>query len=162
MGLVSLLVGVGSAVAEPMETLLAQVRKDYPEVPQLSTERLAEWLADGSREAPLLIDARTPKEYVVSHLAGAVRAQPGPTLEALLTQVPTHTPVVVYCSVGVRSSKMARDLIGRGYTNVFNLEGSLFKWANEGRPLAKGEEVVHPYNRRWEKYLAPERRGERE
>ena len=33
---------------------------------------------------------------------------------------------------------------------VYNLEGSLFKWANEGRPLVdfRGEKTIlcHPYN----------------
>ncbi len=143
-----------------MEKLLAEIRKKYPDVPQLSTARLAAWLEDTSREAPLLIDARTQKEYRVSHLPGARRAEPGPSLDSLLTEVPTNTPVVVYCSVGVRSSKMAESLMARGYTRVFNLEGSLFKWANEERPLAEGDDgVVHPYNRRWGKYLEPAHRG---
>jgi rhodanese-related sulfurtransferase len=156
-----LVVGCGSAEADSMEKLLAEIRQKYPDVPQLSTEKLAAWLEDKTREAPLLIDARTEKEYAVSHLPGARRAEPGPTLEALLAEVPTHTPAVVYCSVGVRSSRMAEGLIQRGYTNVFNLEGSLFKWANEERPLAEGEDgVVHPYNRRWGRYLEPAHRGE--
>jgi hypothetical protein len=39
-----------------------------------------------------------------------------------------------------------------GLPNVVNLEGSIFQWANEGRPLYCGElraEQVHPYGAMW-------------
>ncbi len=75
--LLCLVMGCGMAEAESMEKLLAEIRKKHPDVSQLSTEKLAAWLEDTSREAPLLIDARTQKEYRVSHLPGARRAEPG-------------------------------------------------------------------------------------
>ena len=40
--------------------------------------------------------------------------------------------------------------------NVFNLEGSLFKWANEGRPVYRGSErvqEVHPFDEDWGELL---------
>ena len=61
-----------------------------------------------------------------------------------------------YCSVGYRSSRLAEELRARGFENVFNLEGSLFQWANEGRPLYRGEERVdqaHPYDEEWGQLL---------
>jgi hypothetical protein len=39
-----------------------------------------------------------------------------------------------------------------GYTNVTNLEGSIFAWANQSRPLVqegKPTDKVHPYNAFW-------------
>ncbi len=33
--------------------------------------------------------------------------------------------------------------------SVLNLEGGLFQWANEGRPLAGGATGVHPFNSFW-------------
>jgi len=56
---------------------------------------------------------------------------------------------VTYCSVGYRSAKMAQRLRNAGYTNVQNLEGSIFEWANEHRPLVRDGEPtkqVHPYS----------------
>jgi predicted sulfurtransferase len=64
--------------------------------------------------------------------------------------------VVLYCSVGYRSADVAARLQAHGYTNVFNLEGSIFQWANEGRTLVRGEmpvEVVHPFDNDWGRYL---------
>jgi rhodanese-related sulfurtransferase len=63
-----------------------------------------------------------------------------------------HQVVVFYCSAGVRSSNATARLIKSGHTNVFNLQGSIFQWANERRPVLRDGEVVdvvHPYDERW-------------
>ena len=60
--------------------------------------------------------------------------------------------VVAYCSVGVRSSALAARLREVGIEEVHNLQGSLFAWANEGRPVYRGRTrvaEVHPFDARW-------------
>lgn len=49
----------------------------------------------------------------------------------LLADIKPDSHIVVYCSVSYRSSILARRLQDMGFTNVYNLEGSIFKWANE-------------------------------
>ena len=80
--------------------------------------------------------------------------------------------VVCYCSVGYRSSALAQELIFelkkpayqemRSKIRIYNLEGSIFKWANEGKDLKDNREtktvVVHPYNFVWGKLLNAELR----
>jgi len=47
-------------------------------------------------------------------------------------------------------------MIAAGFRNVRNLEGSIFAWANEGRPLvnARGQAAgVLPFNIPWGRYL---------
>ncbi|NEQ28665.1 MAG: rhodanese-like domain-containing protein, partial [Microcoleus sp. SIO2G3] len=71
-------------------------------------------------------------------------------------------PIVAYCSVGWRSSRVVDRLQQASYTNAFNLEGSIFQWANEGRPVFQnGERVqqVHPYSRLWGQLLKPNLRA---
>ena len=109
----------------------ARIRKEFPAVPQVGTGALAARL---ERERPLLLDVRTLAEYEVSHLAGARRVEPGALPEL---GVPKDAPIVTYCSVGYRSSALAQRLRAAGYTRVENLEGSIFQWANEGRPLVR-------------------------
>ena len=68
------------------------------------------------------------------------------------TCVDPDRSIVVYCSVGYRSSILAEKLQDMGFTKVYNLEGSIFKWDNEGRPLVQGKVTVrkvHPYNAHW-------------
>ena len=80
--------------------------------------------------------------------------------------------VVCYCSVGYRSSYLAQQLLCeldkpvyqemKSKVMVYNLEGSIFKWANEGKDLQdnRGRKtvVVHPYNFVWGKLLNAELR----
>jgi rhodanese-related sulfurtransferase len=133
-------------------SLLSSIRSQYPAVPQLSTDSLAVWLDDPDRPAPVLLDVRTPDEYAVSHLAGAIRIDPDTEDYTALADLPPGTPIVAYCSVGYRSSALADRLLRAGFSNVNNLEGSIFTWANESRPVYRDSvEVrqVHPYNRLW-------------
>jgi len=130
----------------------SEIRAQFPSVAQISTEKLEEWLVT---RTPLLVDARTTKEYSVSHLQNAVFAKS----EMDFPEVGKDTLVVVYCSVGYRSSRLAEQLAEAGYTNVFNLEGSIFQWANEGRAVYRGSQrvdVVHPYDDHWGSLLNKE------
>jgi hypothetical protein len=71
--------------------------------------------------------------------------------------------IITYCSVGYRSAEFARSLRAAGYTNIRNLEGSIFQWANEGRPLAPAgtsAQKVHPYSRFWSGLVKKERRAD--
>lgn len=148
----------------------ALVRHDFPEVASLSTDSLAAWLDDAARERPLLLDARTPEEYAVSHLPGAVRVDPDASAEALAAEVGAlragsapDRSIVVYCSVGYRSARVAERLGEAGVDNVQNLDGSIFRWAAEGRPVVRdGEPVreVHPYNAAWGRLLPGRLRAE--
>lgn len=125
------------------------IRRKFPDVSTLSPTELATWLAS-DRPNPILIDVRQPAEYAVSHLPGARYL---PTLAAIQqAHIGTDAALVLYCSVGYRSARLASQLQANGFQNVMNLEGSLFAWANEGRLLVAGGEVVdavHPYNRTW-------------
>ena len=140
-------------------TTLKMIRAKFPGVAQLSTDSLQAWLDESERapsERPLLLDVREKEEYEVSHLKDAVLAASEKEALEALEGVPPGRPVVLYCSVGYRSSEMAGFLQKRGYEKVYNLEGSIFAWANEGRPVYRGGEhvqVVHPYDRVWGKLL---------
>ncbi|MEM6434526.1 MAG: rhodanese-like domain-containing protein [Cyanobacteria bacterium P01_D01_bin.115] len=131
------------------------IHQKFPAVETISTSQLATWLAS-DRQPPVLIDARKPEEYAVSHLP---RARLLPTLAAVQqSEVSPDAQVVVYCSVGYRSARLAQQLQAAGYTRVINLEGSIFEWHNRGQLLVTGGEAtqaVHPYNRVWGMLLMP-------
>lgn len=156
------LLGCGSSVPPDLTKTEQEIRAKFPDVKQLSTADLAAWQADSKRAQPVLLDAREPGEFKVSHLAGAKNTPPGTKAEEALAGVAKDAPVVVYCSVGYRSSQMAEKLKKAGWTNAMNLEGSIFAWANEGRPVVdeKGAaKFVHPYDEKWGELLNPELRA---
>ncbi len=146
-------------VNDPLFEIKQTVRNKFPAVKQLSTNELAAWMKDANREQPLLLDARKAEEFAISHLRGAINAGDEQQVAQALKNYPPDKPLVAYCSVGYRSSMLAEKLMQQGFTKVVNLEGSIFQWANEGRPVYKGEtEVrqVHPFDPQWGKLLKPE------
>jgi rhodanese-related sulfurtransferase len=140
--------------AQTTDAIKRTIRKKYPTVPQLSTAELADWIQSANRPAPLLIDARSEKEFAVSQLKGALNADSVAAVKSAVTS--NAAPIVVYCSVGYRSSAFAEKLQQAGFTNVQNLEGSIFQWANEGRPVYRGNNLVrkvHPFSKKWGQLL---------
>ena len=102
------------------------------------------------------MDIREPEEYAVSSLPNAQLATTAVDALALLDGIPRDRAIVVYCSVGYRSADVARQLMAAGFSEVYNLEGSIFAWANEGRAVVRSNEVVrevHPFNRKWGQLL---------
>lgn len=105
----------------------------------------------------VLLDAREPKEFDVSHIANAQYCGYDNFNPSVLTGIPKEKTIVVYCSIGVRSEKIAEKIRALGYTHVSNLYGSIFEWVNTGNPVVdKSGNVtkkVHTYSRLWSMYL---------
>lgn len=139
----------------------ARIRDAFPDVPSLDTTALSDLMQDAARTV-VLIDAREREEYAVSHLPGAVRATSMEHAATLAEDAPAGATVVVYCSVGYRSAHLVAELQDRGLTEVYNLEGSIFRWANEDRQLYRGDvpvRQVHPFDEAWGVLLQAERRA---
>ncbi len=133
------------------------VRSEFPQVEHLSAEELRLRIDSGSR-APVLLDVRTEKEYAVSHIPGAIRVDPEGELSDFLRALDRETPVVAYCSLGYRSSRLVERLRREGFADVKNLEGSIFEWANKGFPVERDSALVrevHPYDAEWGRLLDP-------
>ncbi|MBU7585189.1 MAG: rhodanese-like domain-containing protein [Nostoc sp. TH1S01] len=133
------------------------IQISFPTVGQITTEQFAYWLTDPTKPQPFILDARSQAEYAVSHIKGAVHIDANTSNITALSTVSKATAIVVYCSVGYRSAKVAQQLQSKGYKQIFNLSGGLFQWANEERPIVKSDEnltnLVHPYNVLWGKLL---------
>lgn len=148
----------------------ARVRADHGDVAALSSARLQAMLtatrAEGEApaRAPLILDVREADEVAVSRIPGALRVDPGIWTSTFLSrfgEAAAGRDVVLYCSVGVRSARLAARvqaaLKERGAGAIYNLEGGIFRWHNEARELvddAGPTERVHPYDDRWGRLVA--------
>ena len=98
----------------------------------------------------ILLDTRSFEEYQISHLPQAQWVDS--ELKALDSINIENRPVVLYCSIGVRSGILGEQLMERGVSSVYNLDGGLFKWFNLGRPVVRdGKQTkdVHPFSNLW-------------
>ncbi|MEO1427573.1 MAG: rhodanese-like domain-containing protein [Cyanobacteria bacterium J06633_8] len=132
------------------------IKVNFPKVKSVSIPKFSLWLDEKISSIPLIIDARSQEEYIVSHIKSAQPMEANNSGIAGFSEVPLNTRIVVYCSVGYRSAKVAQELQRAGYENVFNLSGGIFQWVNRGKPIFKDNrqvEIVHPYNFIWGKLL---------
>jgi rhodanese-related sulfurtransferase len=139
---------------QSMEKAMAAVRRDFPGAKPVSTAQLAAWIVE--EEGVVLIDARAPEEFSVSRIPGAMRET---TVKEASTMALGSKRVVIYDAVGLYSAELADALVAGGSEATYYLEGGIFQWANEGRPLVdadgKPTTKVHPYNKLWGRLLKP-------
>ncbi|MFC4634762.1 rhodanese-like domain-containing protein [Dokdonia ponticola] len=132
---------------------LALEKYNRESVPYISVEELHK-----NKEKYLILDTRKKEEYNVSHIPNAVWS--GELLEesAFAKAYPDKSqPIVVYCSIGVRSEKFGESLQNAGYKNVYNLYGSIFSWKDRGYTISNKKEnptdSIHVYSKAWSKYV---------
>lgn len=105
----------------------------------------------------LFLDARAYKEFKVSHIAKARWVGYEEFSLDKVKGIDKTQPIVIYCSVGVRSERIGEKLLAAGFTDVQNLYGSLFEWVNQDYPIVdmKGQptQKVHAYSRAWGVWL---------
>ena len=163
---VPILLGLGVALVAGRPLAFAVVQRmtirKFPDVKWIDVSEFGRWREDSGRVQPYILDARSAPEYAVSHLRDAVWINPERPSLRPLKGLPKDAPIVVYGSVGYRGARVAHWLMAQGYSNVRNLSGGLFQWADQGRPVfADGRPVgkVHPYGGRWGLMLEPRYRA---
>ncbi len=119
-------------------------------VPELAVDDLR------NTKGLLFLDAREAREFQVSHIPDALWVGYDDFTLARLQGVDKGQPIVVYCSVGYRSERVAEKLLNAGFRQVSNLYGGIFEWANQGCALTDEQgptRAVHAYNQDWGKWL---------
>jgi rhodanese-related sulfurtransferase len=84
-------------------------------------------------EVLTLVDVREPHEWAISDLPGSIKIPLG-TLPNRFAELPQDAEIVVYCRTGGRSANAVQFLRQRGYSNVFNLDGGINRWAEQIDP----------------------------
>lgn len=108
------------------------------------------------KEQVKVIDARSLPEYSTSKIHGAIFLDyDNPKLNQL--QLKKSDTIVVYCTIGYRSEKIAEKLQNKGYAHVYNLYGGIIQWVNDSNPVFSptGSQTpyVHTYDATWGKWL---------
>jgi len=111
-------------------------------------------------EPVFILDAREKEEFEISHIPNARYIGYKNINEDILADIPKTSRVVLYCSIGYRSEKIGEKMKKKGYSNVYNLYGSIFEWINQGNTLvdAQGQVTsrIHTYNQNWSQWITNE------
>ena len=107
----------------------------------------------------VFLDAREKNEFDVSHLEKSIYVgfSKFDTKKFNALKIDKNATVIVYCSLGVRSEKIAKKIKQLGYNTIFNLYGGIFLWKNQGFKVydsnEKETENVHAFSKTWGVYL---------
>ncbi len=82
----------------------------------------------------LVLDVRSPEEFVAGHVPGAVNI-PQDQVASRLAEIPKDKEVVLYCRSGRRSGLAAETLEANGYKNLRQLQGDMPGWEKAGLPV---------------------------
>ncbi|MBC3809376.1 sulfurtransferase [Undibacterium seohonense] len=94
----------------------------------ITAPELAQWLADSTKKAPILLDVREPWEYETCHIAQA-QLIPMSVIPLRLDELDPDTEIVCVCHHGGRSMQVAHFLERNGFNQVMNLTGGVHAWA---------------------------------
>ena len=126
---------------------------DYKNVKHISRHKLIAALQKEDKDNYLIFDVREKDEYAVSHIKDAKLLPPSTWKSSFFRKFGDQIKgkqIIFYCSVGVRSSKMAKylgqSLKEKGAKEIYNLEEGIFGWANQGAPLYKSDEKFQKQN----------------
>ncbi|WPR71410.1 rhodanese-like domain-containing protein [Flavobacterium sp. NG2] len=136
-------------------------QNSIPEVLEKYNKKTVPYINVGELKSTncLLLDTREPKEYKISHIPKAIAVGYNQfNLKNLATKIKDKkTPIIVYCSIGVRSEQIGEKLKKAGYTNVYNLYGGIFEYKNKGGKVVNSNNIetdsVHAFNKQWSVYL---------
>jgi len=98
-----------------------------PAASSMDADEVKGYMADHPEGTYTLLDVRQPSEYAELHIPGA-KLIPLPQLSDSLEELDPVQPTIAYCAAGGRSRVAAQLLQGRGFKEVYNLEGGLAAW----------------------------------
>lgn len=129
--------------------LSGMLKKDIPilSVDELNRDSLANYQ---------LVDSREQAEYQVSHLPNATWVGFEDFDLSRVAELNKNKPVLVYCSIGVRSEKIGRKLKEAGFKEVYNLYGGIFEWFNQKQNAVDSTGTtgkIHGYSKVWSIWL---------
>jgi rhodanese-related sulfurtransferase len=86
----------------------------------------------------VILDVRTPGEFAEGYIEGArmIDFQSG-NFETEIATLDKKATYAVYCRSGNRSGQAVKIMQDAGFLELFNLEGGVIDWANQGMPLVK-------------------------
>lgn len=116
--LLAVLVAFGAGCSRTSSPRAAATRAGPPRIDGAGAQRLVE-------RGAVLLDVRTPEEFVEGHVEGALNL-PVDQIDAAIPTLPRQRPVVVCCATGSRSQVAAMHLAAAGF-DVHDL-GAMENW----------------------------------
>ena len=128
-----------------IDMLYQKLSSDFDDIPLINAVELRQ-LQDLQKF--LIVDVRPARERNISIIPGAISQEEFEQQRDLYQE----KPIVVYCTIGYRSGKYAKELYQQGF-QVKNLVGGLLAWSHIQGELVNNNGVtsqVHVYKKKFQ------------
>ncbi|MBI5009966.1 MAG: rhodanese-like domain-containing protein [Bacteroidia bacterium] len=88
-------------------------------------------------DTAMLIDVREYFEYKKSRIKGAVNIPSSGNIDMAADTIGKNMSLFIYCTSGYRAKKAAARMADKGFRKVFNLDGGIKAWKEDGFPVEK-------------------------
>ncbi len=89
-----------------------------------------------SQKNPQIIDARSPEEFALNHIEGALNFNlQTENYAKYVAALDQSKPVFIYSIGAGRSGELAKELLKNGFVEVHDLEGGIAAWIGGGKPF---------------------------
>lgn len=119
MGLLLMMILMTTLAGCSSESISSDSENSYQKI---SSEEAKKMMDEDS--SIIILDVRTPEEFELGHIQGAVNISHTEIKEIIETAIPDKSKtILVYCRSGNRSAIASNDLIELGYLNIYDFGG---------------------------------------
>lgn len=84
----------------------------------------------------IILDVRTPKEFHVGRIRGAVNIDvQAADFNKKVAQLDKSKTCLIYCRTGIRGGTAAKKMHEAGFKDLYNLDGGIAAWWQAGKPV---------------------------
>lgn len=137
------LILISTVVVSLLTASCGNSQNTKPETANTSTEVIVNVDAKTFNELSVsqpgtILDVRTPEEWAEGTLKDAIKMNyQGDSFETEIESLDKNTPIYVYCKRGGRSSSAAEILKEKGFAKIYNLDGGITSWQENGFEVVK-------------------------
>jgi rhodanese-related sulfurtransferase len=104
-----------------------------------------------NQKNPQIIDARSPEEFALNHINGAVNFNlQSKDYAKYVAALDKSKPVFIYSIAAGRSVQLEKELLKTGFKEAYSLEGGIANWIGGGKPFyanSKSKLSLAEYNK---------------
>ena len=106
---------------------------------QMNSDELIEFI---ELNDAVLVDVRTEDEYNSGYIENSLNIDYFSNDFSLNTdKLDKSTPIILYCRSGKRSSMSANKISKLGFKEIYNLEGGILEWIEEGNAVVFNDTI---------------------
>ena len=106
---------------------------------QMNSDELIEFI---ELNDAILVDVRTEDEYNSGYIENSLNIDYFSNAFSInADKLDKSTPIILYCRSGKRSSMSANKISKLGFKEIYNLEGGILEWIEEGNAVVFNDTI---------------------